>query len=60
MLKRVGLTYAELAERLKGQGLLGETDAFIKSKLKRCMIAATFLMEVIVTLELEAVKLANF
>jgi len=56
-LKRAGITYAGLAEKLKEHGLTGETEASIKSKLARGTFAATFLIGVIAALELEGIQL---
>ncbi len=58
-LKRADVTYAELAERLKGHGLPGETEASIKAKLKRGTFAATFMLAVLAALELEGVALGD-
>lgn len=58
-LKRAGLTYADLAERLKGHGLPAETEASIKAKLRRGTFAATFLLACLAALELEGVQLQD-
>ena len=58
-LKRAGVTYNELAERLKGHGLLSETEASIKAKLKRGTFAATFFLAVVAALELESVQIGD-
>jgi Domain of unknown function (DUF6471) len=58
-LKRAGVTYAELAERLNAHGLEGETEASVNSKLVRGTFSATFLMAVLAVLELEGVTLAD-
>lgn len=58
-LKRAGVTYAELAERLKGHGLTGETEASIKAKLKRGTFAATFFLAVVAALEMDRVMLED-
>ena len=58
-LKRADVTYAELAERLKGHGLPGESEASIKAKLKRGTFAATFFLAVVAALELEGVSLGD-
>ncbi len=57
-MKRAGVTYGQLAERLKEHGL-EETEASITSKLARGTFAATFFLAVIAALELEGVQLAN-
>ena len=58
-LKRGGITYAGLAERLAKQGLKGETADSIKSKLARGTFAATFLLATIAALEMEGVRLED-
>jgi hypothetical protein len=58
-LKRANLTYGQLAEKLKEHGLTEETEASIKSKLKRGTFAATFLIGVIAALELQGVNLED-
>ena len=58
-LKRAGLTYADLAERLKGHGLGSETEASIKAKLRRGTFAATFLLATLAALEMEGVRLED-
>jgi hypothetical protein len=56
-LKRAGVTYEQLAERLKEHGLPGESENSIKAKLKRGTFAATFFLACIAALELEGVVL---
>jgi hypothetical protein len=58
-LKRAGLTYADLAERLKRHGLPTETEASIKAKLRRGTFAATFLLATLAALEMEGVRLED-
>jgi len=58
-LKRAGLTYADLAERLKAHGLPSETEASIKAKLRRGTFAATFLLGTLAALELEGLALTD-
>jgi hypothetical protein len=58
-LKRAGVTYLELAKRLKKHGLSGETQDSIKAKLKRGTFAATFLLACLAALELDGVKLED-
>lgn len=58
-LKRAGLTYADLAERLKDHGLPHETESSIKAKLRRGTFAATFLLATLAALELEGVRLED-
>jgi urease accessory protein UreF len=55
-MKRAGVTYAELAVRLKEHGL-EETEASISSKLARGTFAATFLLGVMAALELATIQL---
>jgi len=57
-MKRAGVTYAELARRLKEHGL-EETEASITSKLARGTFAATFLLAVIAALEMEGITLGD-
>jgi hypothetical protein len=56
-LKRAKMTYADLAEKLKEHGLLGETENSIKAKLARGTFAATWLLATLAALEREGVKL---
>ena len=58
-LKRAGLTYAGLAERLKEHGLSGETEASIKAKLRRGTFTATFLLATLAALEMEGMRLED-
>lgn len=58
-LKRAGLTYADLAERLKVHGLPAETEASIKAKLRRGTFAATFMLATLAALEMEGVRLED-
>jgi len=58
-LKRAGVTYAQLAEKLKEHGLSGETEASIKAKLRRGTFAATFLVATLAALEMEGVRLED-
>ena len=57
-MKRAGVTYAELAARLKDHGL-EETEASITSKLARGTFAATFMLGVLAALEMEGLSLAS-
>ncbi len=54
-----GLTYADLAVRMKKHGLVSETEESIKQKLKRGTFPATFLLAAAAALELEAVVLGD-
>jgi len=58
-LKRCGVTYDELAERLKEHGL-SETRNSIAAKLKRGTFPATFLLAVLAALELGGMRLEDF
>jgi len=58
-LKRAGVTYAELAERLKKHGLKEETEASVTSKLNRGTFAATFFMACLAALELDGLRLED-
>jgi hypothetical protein len=55
-MKETGVTYAELAKRLKKHGLK-ETEAGITMKLKRGTFAATFFLACLAAMELEGVAL---
>jgi hypothetical protein len=57
-LKRAGLTYSDLAGRLKLHGLT-ETEASIKAKLRRGTFAATFLLATLAALEMEGLRLED-
>lgn len=57
-MKRAGVTYSELAKRLKEHGL-EETEASISSKLARGTFAATFLLAVLAALEMNGFKLED-
>jgi urease accessory protein UreF len=57
-MKRAGVTYTELAKRLKEHGL-EETEASITSKLARGTFAATFFLACIAALELEGIRLED-
>jgi len=57
-MKRAGVTYAELAARLKDHGL-EETEASITSKLARGTFAATFMLAVLAALEMEGLQLGD-
>ena len=58
-LKRAGLTYSQLAEKLKEHGLSAETEASIKAKLRRGTFAATFLLATLAALEMEGFRLED-
>jgi urease accessory protein UreF len=57
-MKRAGVTYTQLAERLKEHGL-EETEASISSKLARGTFAATFFIAVLAALGLEGVAIED-
>jgi hypothetical protein len=57
-LKRANVSYAELARRLKDQGL-EETEASITAKLNRSTFAATFFFATIKAIGRETVNLAD-
>ncbi len=57
-MKRAGVTYLELAKRLKEHGL-EETEASISSKLARGTFAATFMLAVLAALELDGVHIGD-
>ena len=52
-------TEGEVAKRMEGHGLKGETENSIKSRLKRGTFAATFLLATLAALELEGVRLED-
>ena len=58
-LKRGGLTYAGLAEKLAKHGLKGDTADSIKSKLARGTFAATFFLASLAALELPGMQLED-
>ena len=58
-MKQRGVTYSELAKRLKEQHGVEETEASITSKLARGTFAATFLLATLAALELEGVRLED-
>jgi len=57
-MKRAGVTYTEMARRLKDHGL-EETEASITSKLARGTFAATFLLAALAALEMEGLMLED-
>ncbi len=57
-MKRAGVTYEVLADKLKEHGL-DETRDSIAAKLKRGTFAATFLLGVIAALEMEGLRLED-
>jgi Domain of unknown function (DUF6471) len=57
-LKRAGIGYKELAERLNAHGL-EETETSITGKLARGTFAASFLLACLAVLELEGVRLGD-
>lgn len=57
-LKRAGVTYAELAERLGHHGM-AETEASITSKLGRGTFAATFFLAVLVEIGVQTIQLGD-
>jgi len=57
-LKRAGIGYKELAQRLQAHGM-EETESGIASKLSRGTFAVAFFLAVLAVLELEGVDLAD-
>jgi len=57
-LKRAGIGYKELAERLNRHGL-EETETSITGKLARGTFATSFFLSCLVALEIEAIQLAD-
>ncbi len=56
-LKRAGITYAELAQRLNAHGLEGETEASVNSKLVRGTFSAMFFLACLEVMELRQLNL---
>lgn len=56
--RRAGIGYRELAQRLNDHGLKGETEDSIASKLTRGTYSATWLLAVLAVLELDGLVLA--
>ena len=56
-MKRAGVTYIQLTERLKEHGMPDETEASISSKLARGTFAATFFIAALAALGLEGIQL---
>ena len=56
-LAREGVTYAELAKRLKKHGFKSETEASITAKLKRGTFSATFLLAVLAAIGVTGLSL---
>jgi hypothetical protein len=57
-LKRAGVSYKKLAERLNAHGM-EETEGSIGAKLARGTFAVTFFLAVLTVLELEGVTLTD-
>ena len=57
-MKRAGVTYVELAQRLEGRGII-ETEASITSKLARGSFSASFLLSVAEALGLEKIDVGS-
>jgi hypothetical protein len=57
-LKRAGIGYKELAERLNSHGL-EETETSITGKLARGTFAASFLLATLAVLEMDGVRLED-
>jgi hypothetical protein len=57
-LKRAGIGYKELAQRLQAHGM-EETESGIASKLSRGTFAVAFFLAVMAVLELEGMTLAD-
>ena len=58
-LKRAGLTYDDLADRLAKHGLKGETRNSITAKLSRGTFAATFFLACLAALEMDGIRLED-
>ncbi len=57
-MKRAGVTYVQLADRLKEHGM-AETEASITSKLARGTFAATFFLAALAALEIEGLRIED-
>ena len=57
-MKRAGVTYETLAERLKSHGF-EETKAGIANKLARATLSAHFFLATLAALELEGIRLED-
>jgi hypothetical protein len=57
-LKRAGIGYKELAERLRNHGL-NETETSITGKLARGTFAASFFLATLAALEMDGVRLED-
>jgi len=57
-LKRAGVTYAQLAEKLNAHGM-EETEGSVGAKLARGTFAVTFFLAVLAVLELPGVDLSD-
>lgn len=58
-LKRAGLTYDDLAERMARHGMKGETRNSITAKLARGTFAATFFLACLAALEIAALRMED-
>ena len=57
-MKRAGVTYETLAEKLKAHGFV-ETKASIANKLARATVPAAFFLACLAALELEGVRIED-
>jgi hypothetical protein len=58
-LKKAGLTYDDLAERLGKHGVKGETRHSVTSKLARGTFPATFFIASLAAMEMEGLRLED-
>jgi transcriptional regulator with XRE-family HTH domain len=58
-LKRAGLTYDDLADRLGKHGVKGETRNSVTSKLSRGTFPATWFIGTLAALEMEGLRLED-
>ncbi len=58
-LKRGGMTYAQIAEKLKDHGFHKETENSIKAKLKRGTFTATFFLATLKALGKYGIRLED-
>jgi hypothetical protein len=57
--QKAGITYEELAKRLKRHGFKEETKASVTNKLWRGTFTATFFLATLAALELEGIRLED-
>jgi propanediol dehydratase large subunit len=58
-MKKAGVTYTEMAKRLKKHGFKDESESTITMKLKRASFGAAFLLASLAAFELAGVRLED-